>query len=137
MDPDRLTRIAVFSELAPDELRRLATFATEASVPAGERILREGDFSTELIAIEEGTAAIRHDGQTLGTVGPGDVVGEIGLLRKAQRNADVIANSPMRLIKLSHWEIRRMSRETLSRIEAVVQQRQRTQAGPPAEPLDS
>ena len=58
MDPSRLTAIPLFSELSPEEAKRLAAFATETSVPAGEFLMQEGDFSTELIAIEEGTADV-------------------------------------------------------------------------------
>ena len=31
----------------------------------------------------------------------------------------------MRLLRLTHWEIRRMSDETVKRIEAIVEQRRR------------
>jgi len=51
MDAARLTRIPVFSELTPDELSRLAAFATETSYPQGANLLREGDYSTELFAL--------------------------------------------------------------------------------------
>ena len=43
----------------------------------------------------------------------------MGLLEREPRNADVIATSPMRVMKLTHWEIRRMSDETLDRIKEI------------------
>jgi CRP/FNR family transcriptional regulator, cyclic AMP receptor protein len=126
MDPNRLTRISIFSELDEDERRRLAAFVSEESFAAGQRILREGDFSTELLAIVEGTADIMRGGERLDSVGPGDVVGEVGLLDKAQRNADVISTSPMLVIKVSHWEIRRLSAATRAKIEAIVSARRQS-----------
>jgi CRP-like cAMP-binding protein len=120
MDAARLTRIAVFADLSPDELSRLAAFAKETSYPAGAKLLREGDYSTELYAIVEGTADVMREGERLDSVGPGDLIGEMGLLEKTQRNADVVATSPMQVISLSHWEIRRMSKDTLAKIEALV-----------------
>ncbi len=92
--------------------RRLAAFATETSIAEGQILMKQGDYSTELIAIEEGTADVLRDGQQDRLAGQGDLIGEMGLLAREPRNADVIATSPMRVIKLTHWEIRRMSEDT-------------------------
>ena len=63
--------------------------------------MREGDYSYDLLAIEEGTAKIERHGEHVADIGPGDIVGEMGVLERAQRNATVIATSPMRLITLT------------------------------------
>src|ERR1022692_3177479 len=112
MDPNRLKEIPIFSELSDDEANRLATFATETSAAEGQILMKEGDYSVELIAIEEGTADVMKNGEKIASLGPGDLIGEMGLLEHRPRSADVIASSPMRLIKLTHWEIRRMSEDT-------------------------
>jgi CRP/FNR family cyclic AMP-dependent transcriptional regulator len=132
MDPARLTAIPIFSELSDDEAKRLATFATETSAAEGQVLMKEGDYSVELIAIEEGTADVIQGGETIASVGPGDLIGEMGLLERKPRNADVIASSPMRLLKLTHWEIRRMSEETVDRIKATVEERRRSGIADPA-----
>ncbi len=125
MDPHRLTALPVFSDLSEQEARRLAAFAVETSIANGEAMIRQGDFSTELFAIEEGTADVIRDGVTLGSLGPGDVIGELGLLSHELRRADVIATSPMLLLKLTHWEIRRMPLATLKRIQELMEERRR------------
>jgi CRP/FNR family cyclic AMP-dependent transcriptional regulator len=132
MDPDRLTAIPIFSELSPEEARRLATFATETSAAKGQILLKEGDYSVELIAIEEGTAEVLQGGRTIASLHAGDLIGEMGLLERRPRNADVIASSPMRLLRLTHWEIRRMSDETLDRIKAIIEERRRSSGGDPS-----
>jgi cAMP-dependent protein kinase regulator len=118
MDPNRLKQIYLFQDLSDEEAKRLAAFATETSVAEGQILMKQGDYSTELIGIEEGTADVERDGQKLATLKEGDVIGEMGLLTREPRNATVIASSPMRVMKLTHWEIRRMSDETLDRIAA-------------------
>jgi CRP/FNR family cyclic AMP-dependent transcriptional regulator len=129
MDPGRLTAIPIFSELSPEEARRLATFATETSAAEGQILMKEGDYSVELIAIEEGTADVLQGGRTIASLHAGDLIGEMGLLERRPRNADVIASSPMRLLRLTHWEIRRMSEATVDRIKAIVEQRRRSTGG--------
>jgi CRP-like cAMP-binding protein len=124
MDPARLTAIPLFSDLSESEAKRLAAFATETSVADGQILMKEGDYSTELIAIEEGTADVIQGGKTIASLGPGALIGEMGLLSREPRNADVIATSPMRVVKLTHWEIRRMSEDTLNRIKDIINQRQ-------------
>lgn len=136
MDPDRLTAISFFSALSPSEARRLAAFATETSVSAGQTLMREGDYSVELIAIEEGTADVLHDGRRIARLGPGDLIGEMGLLEHRPRSASVIATSPMRLIKLTHWEIRRMSDQTVARLQDMITCRRAAVGGDQLDPAD-
>ena len=85
--------------------------------------MKQGDYSVELIAIEEGSADVIRDGEKIASLGEGDLIGEMGLLSREPRNADVIATSPMRVIKLTHWEIRRMSDDTIERIKKVIAKR--------------
>lgn len=132
MDPSRLTAIPIFSQLSPEEARRLATFATETSIAVGQILMKQGDYSTELIAIEEGTADVLRDGQKVASLGDGDLIGEMGLIERAPRNADVIATSPMRVMKLTHWEVRRMSDETVERIRQTIAARRRSGNADPA-----
>jgi CRP/FNR family cyclic AMP-dependent transcriptional regulator len=132
MDPNRLKEIPIFSHLSDEEANRLAAFASETSVADGQILMKQGDYSTELIAIQEGTADVIQDGKKIASLGEGDLIGEIGLIEREPRNADVIATSPMRVMKLTHWEIRRMSEQTLDRIKEIVAARQKDGVGDPA-----
>jgi CRP-like cAMP-binding protein len=114
----------MFAEMDDDELKRIATFATEDSAAAGTVLMREGDYSTELIGIEEGTAdVVQGNGRKLGTLGAGDVFGEMGVFTKEQRTATVIATSPVRLVKLSMWDVKRLGPETKARLRALIDER--------------
>jgi CRP-like cAMP-binding protein len=132
MDPARLKAIPLFSQLSEDEAHRLAAFATETSIADGQILMKQGDYSTELIAIEEGTADVIRDGRKIASLKQGDLIGEMGLLSREPRNADVIATSPMRVIKLTHWEIRRMSEDTIERIEEIITERRQAGLADPA-----
>jgi CRP-like cAMP-binding protein len=133
MDPSRLRAIPLFSSLSDAEARKLATFATETSVAQDQILMKQGDYSTDLIAIEEGTADVLRDGERIASVGPGDLIGEMGLLSRDLRTASVIATSPMRIIKLTHWEVARMSDDTVDRIKEIIAARQQAGVADPGE----
>jgi CRP-like cAMP-binding protein len=132
MDPNRLKQIPIFSQLSDGEANRLAAFANETSLAEGQILMKEGDYSTELIGIEEGTAEVERGGRKVAELGPGDLIGEMGLLSREPRNATVVATSPMRVFKLTHWEIRRMSEDTVSRIQGIVEERREAGVADPA-----
>jgi CRP/FNR family transcriptional regulator, cyclic AMP receptor protein len=123
MDAENLRAVPVFAEMTDEELHRIATFATEDSASAGATLLREGDYSNEMIAVESGTADVMRDGETIASVGPGDVVGEVGVLEKHLRNASVVATSPMRFVRLSNWDVKRLPKETRERLLEIAAER--------------
>ena len=82
MDSARLKRIPVFSDLDDEALEHIAALAAEVSVPAGKELVREGDYSYDVLAIEEGTASVERRGAHIADLGPGDVIGEMGVLER-------------------------------------------------------
>ena len=126
MDPTRLKSIPLFEEVGDEELAQIAPFAQEVSVDAGKVLVREGDFSYEFMAIEEGTAEVTRGGEHVADLGAGDFFGEMGLLEKTLRNATVTAKSPMRLLTLTGWDLRRVERtapQAIERVRAVLEER--------------
>ena len=129
MDASRLKSIALFAEVGDEELAQIAPFASEVSVEQGRELVREGDFSYEFMAIEEGEAEVTRDGQHVADLGPGDFFGEMGLLEKTLRNATVTAKTPMRLVTLTGWDLKRMERaapQAMERIRSVLDERRQT-----------
>ena len=124
MDPDRLKAIPVFASLDEKTLRGIATFATESSVPAGEHLVKEGDYAYEFMAIEEGEADVIRGGETVASLRPGDFFGEIAVLEKTLRTASVVATTPMRLVTLSHWDLKRVG-DAMEQIRATLEERKR------------
>ncbi len=128
MDAARLRRIPAFADLDEGDLDRIAALASEVSVPAGKVLVREGDWSYEMLAIEEGTADVLRAGARIAQLGPGDVVGEIGVMDKAPRSATVTATAPMLLITLDRWDVKKLARQApaaVDHLRAVAEQRRR------------
>ena len=126
MDTAQLKRIPLFSNASDEELKKVATFAEEKEVPEGTEVVIEGGFSRALLAIEEGTAEVTRDGEHVADLGPGDIFGEAGMLDESMRSASVVATSPMKLISLGHFEVKRLKKDApdvYRRIEELVEER--------------
>jgi CRP-like cAMP-binding protein len=126
LDAARLKRIPVFADLDEEALSHIAALAAEVSVPEGKELVREGDYSYDVLAIEEGTATVERGGRKIAELGAGDVIGEMGVLERDQRNATVIATSPMLLMTLTSWDIRKLrksSPEVVDHLRQLVEQR--------------
>jgi len=126
MDAEGLASVPLFASLSEDTRRKLAFWVNELSVSEGKHLVEEGDYSYDLFIIQDGTAAVEHEGQTLADLGPGDFFGEMGVLQGAQRNATVVAKTPMRLLTLSSWDVKRLRKaapEVLEQLAAAIEAR--------------
>jgi MFS family permease len=96
-DLDLLRAVTVFDPLPLPALEQLATGLRPRHVPAGEVVYRQGDTGDGCFVIEQGSAEVIGDGIRIATVGPGELVGEIALLRRVPRTATVRAVTEMDL----------------------------------------
>jgi CRP-like cAMP-binding protein len=84
-----------FTGARPRDLQALATLFDEVRVEAGEPLTNEGETGRELFLIVAGHAAVSVNGQPLGTVGPGEFVGEMSLFDRGPRSTTVTALTRM------------------------------------------
>ena len=90
--------------------------ATERGWTRDELLVRDGDDAASLMIITAGHAVARlataaGDQVTLSVLGPGDVIGEVGLLiRSGERTADVVALEPVAALVLRRPDFDRIRR---------------------------
>ena len=126
MDTNRLKSLPLFESVSDEDLEKISPFVSEVSVSEGKHLVEEGDYAYEFMAIEEGTAEVRRGDQVLAELGPGDFFGEMGLIDSERRNATVTATTPLRLITLDRWDMKRLEKAIPSaaeKIREVVEQR--------------
>lgn len=83
------------SGLREPHLLALATLFDQLRVEPGEQLIREGEAGRELFLIVAGQVAVSVHGEAVGTVGPGEVVGEMSMFEHAPRSATVTALTPV------------------------------------------
>jgi len=108
MDAHSLKAIPLFASLNDDDLNLIGVFVTEISVSPGKHLVDEGDYAYEFFMIQDGVADVVRGGEKVNELKAGDFFGEVGLLEKQKRNASVIAQTPMHLVTLSHWDLTRL-----------------------------
>jgi SulP family sulfate permease len=98
------------------ETRWLMPYLERLEVPSATHLIRQSEQSESLYFVESGKVTARlefADGRTLRlrTMGPGTVVGEVGLFLRGTRAASVITEQPCIVYRLSVTSLERMNRE--------------------------
>src|SRR3954451_17444740 len=119
MDAERLKSLPPFNWLPDDVRERFSVWVAEVKVDAGRHLADQGDYAYELFAIEDGQAEVTRDGERIAGLGPGDFFGEMGVLETGQRTATLVASTPMTLLALSHWDVKRMERQAPEAVEQL------------------
>ncbi len=113
----------LFRALAPiDRDALLEKFTTEL-VPAGTKILREGTPNQHLWVVVSGKCTVTSAGAALAELGPGAAVGEISLVSGASAVADVTAQEPAVLLRLSKADFDEVGKQhpaLLAEVEKLV-----------------
>ncbi|MCB0978055.1 MAG: cyclic nucleotide-binding domain-containing protein [Acidimicrobiales bacterium] len=101
---DSLAAIPLFSALSKRDLQKIAKATNEITRPAGSMLVDQGDLGREAFFIVEGSATVKRNGRKVGTLGPGDAVGELSLLDHGPRTATVTAETDLVVLVLSSRE---------------------------------
>ena len=105
LTPEDLVAMPLFAELAEEQRILLLDRHRETSHQVDQVIVMEQDWGESLFLIREGLAKVRTytadgDEVIMSLLGQGDVFGEMAALDGASRSADVVALTPLHLIKL-------------------------------------
>jgi CRP-like cAMP-binding protein len=132
MEESELRTVPLFESLSSDERRAIAPHADEIEVPEGTELVRQGEFAYEFFVLEDGTADVMRDGERIAELGPGDFLGEMGIVGKVVRNATVVTTSFTRAIVMTEQALRSMTvtnPAVADRITAVVEERSLSMLG--------
>jgi CRP/FNR family cyclic AMP-dependent transcriptional regulator len=98
---DTLRDVPLFAGLSDKELKRVADNMVERTFSDGQEITSQDARGNWFFVIEEGTASVSKNGETVRNLGPGDYFGEIALIDRGARSATIIANGELRCQGLS------------------------------------
>jgi CRP-like cAMP-binding protein len=100
---DMLQSVPMFSGLKEKQLKAILGTGKELRFAEGSQIVKEGDSGVGFYLILSGKAEVRRKAKVLSNLGKGDFFGEMSLLDKEPRSADVVATSPVTCFGLTAW----------------------------------
>lgn len=106
-----LSDVPLFAGCSRKELTTIAGCVSELGIDEGQELTRQGEPSHEAFVIMSGTATAERNGTVIGQLGPGDTIGELGLLDRSERTATVVAETPLRVLVIGRREFSGMLQE--------------------------
>ena len=105
LDREQLRRMILFSELEESHLDLLLDRHRETGYQAEQVIVMEQDWGESIFLLHRGLAKVRTytadgDEVVMSLLGAGDIFGEMVALDGSVRSADVVALTPLQLVKL-------------------------------------
>jgi len=87
------------------ELSALVAAGDAVSIPAHWAFLQQGAPATDMYLLLTGDAGVYQERRPVASVGAGDFVGELGLLRGGQRTATVTTNGRVKALRVDYGRL--------------------------------
>jgi CRP/FNR family cyclic AMP-dependent transcriptional regulator len=94
----------LFAGLSRRHLRALTKATTVSAYDEGDQVVAEGSGGSMFFVILDGRAKVVRGGRTVTHFSPGDFFGEISVLDGGPRSASVVAETPLRCLRLGGKE---------------------------------
>ena len=101
---DLLRHVPLFAGCGTRQLEEIERLADEIDVPAGTTLMQEGQFAGEFFLIVDGTVNVDKGGNKIGSLGPGEFLGEIALIDGGPRTATATTATDSKLLVVGHRE---------------------------------
>ena len=103
---DHLAGVSLFAGCSKRDLRHLARSTRLELHEPDDVLFAPGQPSREAFVIVAGHAVVRRNGRKIAERGPGDIVGELGLLLHRDHVATVTATTPLEVLVLPQRALR-------------------------------
>ncbi len=94
---DSLDAVGMLAQCSDSELEHITRVSREVEVPAGHTLCEQGRIPLDCMFVVSGQADVIVGGRKVATIGPGETIGEMGVLERSPRSATVVARTPMRV----------------------------------------
>lgn len=126
LTPEQTTQLLagtrLFAGVDAAGLQRIVARVNELELPADRVLARQGEIGTGFFIVVSGGVRVVRDGETLAQLGPGDFFGELSVLDRRPRIAQVVSSEPTTCLALASWDFEAVVQEQPSVAMAILRE---------------
>jgi CRP-like cAMP-binding protein len=111
IEPEAVALLKTLTDLSDSDVKKFAEVGRLVHIPEGWSMISASTPADNAYFILDGSVSVRSDGQEIGTVGPGEFVGEGAIVSRAYRSAQVVTKSALTALAITAEEGRRLATE--------------------------
>lgn len=126
MDASDLPTTGPLAELDEETRAAMASKMRIDEHPVGTPLVIEGDAPSKFYVLLDGHVTVHRGGAHVQDLGPGDVIGELGVISMKPRNATVITTTDVKVAVAMGWDLRQLIDERpdlRARLDALAAER--------------
>ncbi|MBA3783638.1 MAG: cyclic nucleotide-binding domain-containing protein [Nocardioides sp.] len=99
---------SIFDGFTDKEVARIKAAGRAVKVPPGWSPIWEKTGADKAYILVSGEASVRRGGQEIAVLGPGEIMGEAGIINHSLRTASIVALTPLELIHFTSETVREL-----------------------------
>jgi len=107
----RFKAISRFSGLSDDEIQQICDKGTYVHLPQSWSLIAEQTPADKAYVILSGTASVRQHGEEIAQMGPGDVMGEIAIVKHSLRTASVVSLTELEVLHFTSEALTKLAED--------------------------
>jgi CRP/FNR family transcriptional regulator, cyclic AMP receptor protein len=101
----------IFDGFTDDEVQQIKNAGTFVTLPADWSPIWEKTPSDKAYILLSGEVSVRKDGEEIAKIGPGEIIGEVGIVNHKLRNASIVTTDKVEVLHFTSDELRRLCDE--------------------------
>ena len=109
----------IFDGFTDEEVEQIKNAGTYVTIPADWSPIWEKTPADKAYILLSGEVSVRKDGKEVARLGPGEIIGEAGIVNHALRNASIVSLTKLEMLHFTNDAVRRLCTEVPAFREAL------------------
>lgn len=101
----------IFDGFTDDEVEAIKNAGTYVTIPADWSPIWEKTPADKAYILLSGEVSVRKNGKEVARLGPGEIMGEAGIVNHALRSASIVSLTKLELLHFTHDAVKRLCDE--------------------------